>query len=262
MAQKRSKATRRTEANAAAQRAAEIRKEFEAKERRRRTLWISLAVLVVIAIVVAIGYGVQSSRDTTGKAGGAPQGAVNTYAVGIGKASAPVTVTVYEDFMCPFCGQFEASSRPWVQQYIDQGKLQMHYHALAFLDRNSNGTKYSTRAANALAVVLDTSGQAVTKKFHDLLFENQPAEGSNGLSDQQLIDLAVQAGADKSKVSGPIKDLEFEKWVVNGTDAASRHGVTGTPTIEIDGKTFKGYTSIQDISSSLKAAVDQKLASS
>ena len=111
-----------------------------------------------------------------------------------GKASAPVTVTVYEDFMCPFCGQFEAATRAKLQAGIDAGKVQVQYHVLNFLDA-APPPSYSTRAANALAVVLDTSGPEVAKKFHDLLYENQPAEGSAGLSDAQLVDYAVQAGA-------------------------------------------------------------------
>ena len=89
-------------------------------------------------------------------------------------------VAVYEDFMCPFCGQFEAASRDALEKQVEAGKVQIQYHVLNFLD-DSSTTKYSTRAANALAVVLDTSGPEVAKKFHDLLFENQPAEGSAGL---------------------------------------------------------------------------------
>jgi len=250
MTKKRSTATRRAESQAAAVRAAAIRAEQEKKERRRRTLVVSGVVVAVLAIVLVIGYIVQSGRDTSGVTGAAPAGTVGGYGVPAGVASAPVKVTVYEDFMCPFCGQFEAASRTSFQNSIDAGKLQMQYHVLNFLDRSSS-TKYSTRAASALGVVLDTSGPKVAKKFHDLLFENQPEEGSAGLSDSQLIDYAVQAGASRSAVSGPINSTHYEQWVKNVTDNASKAGVTGTPTVIINGKQASGSTA------QLVAAVEQ-----
>jgi protein-disulfide isomerase len=37
-------------------------------------------------------------------------------------------------------------------------------------------------------------------------------------------------------VSAGIKDRQFEQWVKNGTDQASKAGVNQTPTVKIDGK--------------------------
>jgi protein-disulfide isomerase len=241
MAKKKSTATRRAESTAASERAAAIRKEQERRERRRQTLVVTAVGVVVLVLVVVIGYFVQSSNDTSGASSSAPQGAVARYAVPSGPSSAPVKVVVYEDFICPFCGQFEAASRTAFQKDIDQGKVQFQYHVLNFLDRNTT-TDYSTRAANALAVVLDTAGPTTAKRFHDLLFENQPAEGSAGLSDSKLVDLAVQAGAKSSQVTSGIKDRKFEQWVKNVTDNASKDGVTETPTVTIDGKTLEAKT--------------------
>jgi protein-disulfide isomerase len=241
MAKKRSTATRRAESTAASARAAAIRREQELKERRRRGLVVATVGVVVLVLIGVIVYLAQSANDTSGDSSAAPTGAVTGYAVPSGPDSAPVKVVVYEDFICPFCGQFEAASRTAFQKDVDQGKVQFQYHVLNFLDRNTT-TDYSTRAANALAVVLDTSGPTVAKKFHDLLFENQPAEGSAGLSDSKLVDLAAQAGATSSKVESGIKDRTFEQWVTNVTDKASKDGVTGTPTVTIDGKTLTWKT--------------------
>ena len=258
MAQKKSKATRRAESTAASERAAAIRAEQERLERRRRSIGVTVAVLVVLAVIGGIGFALQSSRDTTGKATTPPAGVVGTYGIPDGKASAPVTVTIYEDFMCPYCGELEAANRAWVQQYVDQGKMRVDYRVLAFLDRASNGTEYSSRSANAIGVVLDTSGPDVAQKFHALLFEHQPSEGSDGLSDSQLVDYAVQAGAKRADVEQAIKDRKFSQWVVNGTnDASKNHGVTGTPTVLVDGQQVTGQT-MQQLSANVKQAVDAK----
>jgi protein-disulfide isomerase len=229
------KSRNKAERTRASQRAAEIRKAQERKERRRRNAFITAAILAVLAVIVGVGYAVQTSRDTTGEAAASPAGAVSTYGIPRGVEDAPVTVTIFEDFLCPVCGTLEAELRPWINQYVEDGNVRLVYRPIAILDRYSNGTEFPTRAANALAVVFDTSGSEVAGKFHDLLFENQPEEGTDGLSDDQLVDLAVQAGAAEADVRGPIDDRDFEQWVVNATGQASKDGVTGTPTVEVDG---------------------------
>jgi len=252
MSKKRSTATRRDDAQAASARAAAIRADQERKERRRRSLVVSGVVVVVLAVVLAIGYAVQANRGSSASAA-APAGAVSGLAVPAGAASAPVKVTVYEDFMCPFCGQFEAAGRSAFSKDISAGKVQFQYHVLNFLDRSSS-TDYSTRAANALAVVLDTSGQKVAKAFHDLLFENQPEEGSAGLSDARLVDLAAQAGATRSAVQPGIEDLEYEGWVDKVTDQASKDDVNATPTVLVDGRAVRS-DDIDEMVREVRAAI-------
>jgi protein-disulfide isomerase len=256
MTKRQSKATRRANSERAAERAAAIRREQENKERRRRTLWISLAVLGVLAVVVAIAVGVQAGRDTTGQATTPPTGVVDQYAVPFGEATAPVKVAVYEDFMCPFCGDFEAASRAALQKDVDAGKVQLRYHVLNFLDDRST-SDYSTRAANAYAAVLDAAGPQAAKEFHDLMFENQPEEGSAGLSDRQLLDYAVQAGAPRAAVSRAIGARTSEQWVDNGTEQASKDGVNATPTVQVDGKTVT-YTTIDELAAEVERAVAAK----
>ena len=86
MSKKKSAATRRSESQAASARAAEIRAEQEKKERRRRTAVVSAVGVGVLAIVLVIGYIVQSGRDDTTVVGTAPAGAVG-YAVPAGPSS-------------------------------------------------------------------------------------------------------------------------------------------------------------------------------
>jgi protein-disulfide isomerase len=256
MTKKQSKSTKQANAQRAAERAAAIRREQETKERRRRTLVVSLAVLAVLAVVVVIAVAVQSGRDTTGQASTPPDQVVDKYALPYGEADAPVQVTVYEDFMCPFCGDFEAASRAALQKDVDAGKVQLRYHVLNFLDDRST-SDYSTRAANAYAAVLDAAGPQAAKEFHDLLFENQPEEGSAGLSDRQLLDYAVQAGAPRATVSRAIEARTFEQWVDNGTEQASKDGVNATPTVQVDGKTVT-YTTIDELAAEVERAVAAK----
>ena len=252
MAKKKSTATRRQESQAASARAAAIRQAQERKERRRRSLVVTGVGVVVAALIVVIFTVYRGSQDTGGTSTSAvPAGAGTGYSVPVGSASAPTTVTIYEDFLCPYCGQLEAATRSKLQAGIDAGHVQVRYHVLDFLGRSST-TEYSLRAANALAVVLDASGPKVAKKFHDLLYEHQPAEGSAGLSDGELLDFAVQAGATRSAVSSGISNQAYKTWVERGTDQASKDGVNATPTVKIDGKAVEG--SIGEIAAEIDQA--------
>ena len=204
-------------------------------ERRRQFLVVG-AVVVALMAVVGIGYAASSSRDTTGDTPSAtPAGVTDGYSVVVGEESAPTTITVYEDLQCPVCQAYEATTGDAVAKAVEAGKVKVEYRPLAFLD-DASSTDYSSRALNALMVVLDESGQDAFEAYHRLLFEKQPAEGGAGLTDDQLVEYAVQAGADEDAVRGPIVDRKFHQWVVNATDQMSKDGVTGTPTVLIDGK--------------------------
>lgn len=254
MTRKISNATRRERSEAAAARAAQVREEQERLERRRRSIVVAVVGLVVVAVLIGIGALVQAARDSSGETATPPRGAVETYAIPAGSSSAPVTVDVYEDFLCPFCGQFEARVRKDLRPAIEDGSVQFRYHVINLLD-DASTTDYSLRAANAQAVVLDTAGPDVAERFHDLLFENQPEEGGPGLSDARLVDLAVQAGAERDAVRTGVEQRSFEQWVENATDQASKDGVQGTPTVRIDGETVT-FATIDELVGTVQAAVD------
>jgi protein-disulfide isomerase len=144
-------------------------------------------------------------------------------------------ITVYEDFQCPICRAFEQATAAKVRAAVEAGEVKVEYRVVSFLDRASKN-EYSSRAANAAMTVLDTAGIDAFWTFHDELFANQPEEGTAGPSNDDLVDLAVEAGADRAAVEAGIDDGSFDQWVKNATDAMSRHGVTGTPTALIDGE--------------------------
>ena len=246
----------RAERTRHAQQAADIRRRAAIEELHRRNRVITIGVLVAMLAVVAVGSGLQSSRDTTGEQAVVPTGMVDSYAVPFGPDDAPVVVDVYEDFLCPFCADLEAASAPLVEKYADSD-VQFRYHVIAFLDRAST-TRYSTRAANALAAVLDTSGREVAKEFHDAVFAEQPPEGGPGLSDDRLIELAVDAGAEEWEVADAIRDKVFEQWVRNATDAASRSGVNTTPTVFVNGNVLAPAKIPQTVAA-LEAAIEKAL---
>ena len=138
-----------------------------------------------------------------------------------------VVVDMYEDFQCPHLPAFESTDGATLKAWQQQGIVQLVYHPVAFLDQASS-TDYSTRALMAAASVQDSSPTAF-QAFHDLLYANQPAEGSAGLPDSQLADLAAQAGATRCTSPRTWARSGSRPGTVQATDAFSRK-YTGTPT--------------------------------
>lgn len=219
------------------ERAQALMREQQQRE-RRRNLMVVAAVVAAVVIVFGVLFVVQSNNDKTGQAvapGGTPENLTGTYSVTIGKSSAPTTIKLYEDLQCPICKEFEQFAGQKVLAAIQDGKVKVDYHMVAFLDREST-TDYSSRALNAAMAVLSTAGPDAFLKFHTIAYENQPAEGSAGVPDSTLVDWAVQAGADKATVTPLIDGNVYHQWVLNATDQMSKDGVNGTPTIFINGK--------------------------
>jgi protein-disulfide isomerase len=232
------------------QKAAAMRAQAARAEARRRSMIAGGVVLAVIALIVAIFVVVQNARHTTASTGGAtPTGFDANYSVTVGKTTAPVTVIAYEDFQCPICRQFEQANSAQLDAWVTAGTVKIEYRPISFLDRSSS-TNYSTRALNAAAALVTLQPTAFAT-FHQELFNNQPAEGSAGLSDQTLIALAVQAGAPQAGMTTAITDQSYKAWTIRATDAASKAGVTGTPTIKVNGKQLS-----DNGAASLKTAVD------
>jgi protein-disulfide isomerase len=242
--------SKQSAARSKSERAAAVRRAQQAAE-RRRNLYVVGAIVAVILVIVGVGLLVQSQRDTTGEAATDPTGVTSDYGVVVGDADAPKTITVYEDFQCPICRAFEQATAEQVRTAVEDGKVKLEYRLVSFLD-NASRNEYSSRAANAAMVVLDRSGPDVFWKFHDLLFANQPEEGTAGPDNDALIALAVEAGADPDEVTDGIKDGEFDQWVINATSEMSKNGVTGTPTALIDGE-VAGKTPAEAIEAVLDA---------
>lgn len=226
---------KRTRSERAA-RVEEMRRQQRAAERRRRSTWVSAAVAVAVVIVVIIVIAVQSSRNQTGPST-TPANVTDRVSFVRGQADAPVTVTLYEDFQCPICREFEASTGSTIDRYVRSGTIKVQYRPIAFLDREST-TQYSTRALNAAACVANAAGIPAFTKFHDLLYAHQPPEGSAGLPNSQLASFAAQSGATGPAVKRCINSGRFNGWTRTVTDKASKAGVNGTPTVRVDGKTL------------------------
>jgi protein-disulfide isomerase len=237
--------SKKNRANDRASRAAAALREQQRQEARRRNLMVGGVVLVLLVAIIG-GFLISRSQDTTTAVAAPATG--SRYGVTVGPANAPHDVVVYEDFLCPYCGQLEATTRDDLARLASEGKVRVEYRPFELL--SSLGT-YSARSAGAFAIVLDKSGPAVAKKFHDLLYENQPDEKGPFPDNAALVKLAVRAGARESAVKAAIEGADDSRWVTQATQAALDAGVRSTPTVLLDGKVYQDGRTIQEVGQNL-----------
>lgn len=228
------------------ERAAAALREQEQVERRRRNLMVG-GVVVALLVIVLGGFLLSRALDTSDDVH-APAAGEGDHGLTLGPAGAPHEVVIYEDFLCPYCGELEAASRADLARLAADGKVRVEYRPFNLLSTIGD---YSERSAAAFAVVLDTAGPDVAKKFHDLLYENQPSESGPFPSDDDLVGLAVEAGADEAAVRRGLEAGDGKLWVSEATQAALKAGVQGTPTVLLDGKVFRDGRTMQDLASNL-----------
>lgn len=198
---------------------------------KSNTNWFAIGVsaAVVVVLVVLGGLVVFLNNQATAP-GPTPDGALisqETGAITVGKGDK--TIDTYIDFMCPICGQFEDAYGEQLQTAAANDEITLNIHPIAILDFRST-TEYSSRAAAAMYCVAENDPDSAIP-FMNLLFKNQPAEGSAGLDDSQLASYAEEAGATSS--ADCIANKDYIKFPVA---QAKEHDIKGTPTIEIDGK--------------------------
>ncbi|HEY8719633.1 DsbA family protein [Pengzhenrongella sp.] len=242
--------------DAARQKAAEMRAVQEKRARRTRILSISglVVALGLLAFVIVMIFAQRTPAPaaldpkTPLKGVTAPATAVTNGGIPVGKEGAAgttsgktaagktaATVAVYYDYMCPVCGNFEKANEAPLDALVKSGDITLEYHPISILDRLSQNTQYSTRSAQAAAYVADADPKHFVA-FSEALYANQPTENSTGLSNKEIEALAVKAEVPKA-VANKLFDKggKFTTWVQAATKQGTLDGVSGTPTVFING---------------------------
>ncbi|MFH8384042.1 DsbA family protein [Kitasatospora sp. NPDC018058] len=222
---------------------AQRREQLAAKRRQRIVVTVSAVVVLALAGGVALAVNGSKKDDKASAASSAgqlvvpanatgPDGTVITY----GKADAPHTMEVYEDFRCPVCKHFEAANGQTVKQLTEDGQIKVEFHLAAFLDKNLGGK--GSRTALAAAGAALNEGVDKFKAFHDVLYANQPDEREDGFGDvDHILDLAGQVpGLKTDAFVKAVTDKTYAPWAAKVADAFNNSQVTGTPTVKVDGK--------------------------
>jgi protein-disulfide isomerase len=212
------------------------------REKRRRLLIVSAAVVAVMGLAAVVGLiAANVGKEDGGSEAGpllAPSGVEgkDELAIPVGANDAPSTLTVWEDFRCPACAQFENALRGTIHELVRAGEIKVEYHLATIIDGNLGGSG-SLRAANAAACAQD-AGKFVP--YHDVLYQNQPPESDDSFADNsRLIELAGKVeGLVTPVFRSCVEEGRHDAWVEKSNTAFQNAGFRGTPTVLLNGESL------------------------
>jgi protein-disulfide isomerase len=219
------------------------RYDLNAADRRRNMLIRAGLTAIVIIFAAALVFWIMNHKKPAVPAAGEKRAisvAVQDKLIKDSAGKPKVVLSMYEDFLCPHCGEFEQKLGATVQQLIDTGAVQADYYmvALSSLD-TAQSQHYSSRAGNAAYCVADADtspGKDAFRRFHTALYAQQPGETSTSFpTNAQLIETARQAGVASQNLSDCIN---LGKYTTMVQGLATATGITGTPTVRVNGDQF------------------------
>jgi protein-disulfide isomerase len=228
-----SKAARQRSAR---ERLAEERKKQAQKQQRTRRLLVTLSGLVIVALAVVITVYFVNKKDPgayTGAYAPATRQADGAILASQPGAKAP-KLEVFEDFQCPICHEFENASGNTVKRLAAQGKVNVLYYPFWLFKQQTEPIRgNSQRAANA--ALCAPANKWI--QYHDTIYKHQPAEGSKGFSNKDLIGWAKDLGFDSPQFEQCVNGGQKQSQVDSMTNyAENNRKVTGTPTVFLNGQ--------------------------
>jgi protein-disulfide isomerase len=199
-------------------------------------IWVSVGVvvaLVAVAVFVVV-LNNQSGNPEPGQTPSASNIDPDTGAILVGDGEN--SLDTYIDFMCPICNQFEQVYGEEISGMVDDGTITLGIHPISILDAKSQGTEYSTRAANAMYCVAVADADA-SLPFMNAMFANQPQEGTPGLTDEQILQIAGAAGV--TGIDACVNDgiyADYVTAITKETPVNPASGRVGTPTVLLNGE--------------------------
>ncbi len=214
------------------------------------------AIAVVGAVLIAVFGGgpvmpqVASSDDCQSPAPGAP----SPKGVALGPDSAPVQITEFSDFECPWCARFAILTEPDIRQrLVPTGKVRWRYMNFPLpAEEHPN-----TAAAHLVAACALEQGKFW--EMHDLLYMNQNDWAAEKNPMRLFLRYATRLGLNTDSLrecvaaKRPWPEIQAEKC------EGIRLGVGGTPTFFVNGaklpdNTILAYDDFVHIVDSITAA--------
>ncbi len=205
----------------------------------KRQIFIVLGLVVLVAAGAAAWFFLGSSNDavTAAAAGGTPGFTLTSRDRTIGDPKAKVVMIEYAAPICPHCAAFNAEVIPLLKQkYVDTGKVLYVFRVFPLSADDG--------AAEKLARCMPEDKYF---PFIDLLFRNQPkwdpeyAQETPALGTPQgvhdgLVQLARIAGMSADQADKCMNDTSLDTTINQvAQDGQQKYGITGTPTIVVDG---------------------------
>lgn len=166
----------------------------------------------------------------------------------LGDTNTKVEIVVFADFQCPYCGKFQQAVYPEIKKdYIDTGKASLVYQDFTFLGEESDISAQAAKCAGE---------QGKFWEYHDYLFSHQKGENQGAFSLKNQKTFAKTLKLKTADFNACLDSGKFASAVESETAAGRDIGVTGTPTILVNGKIYVGALPY----ATFKQAIEEALA--
>jgi protein-disulfide isomerase len=230
-------------------------RQGQGRSKQQRSLMLPLtvgAIVIGIIVIAAIAFLRQDGPMTEGINEPGP-GTRSAYQFADGRALGPadaaVTVGVWSDYQCPFCQRFATGWETTLStQFVESGQVRIAYMDFAFLGEESI-------AAAAAARCAEDDGKYW--QYHDYLFANQNPAGENKgwITSGRLQGYAQAVGLDLGAFNACRASPDIRAAVLSETAQGRAAGVTGTPTLSINGTLRTDIKSYDDLAAAVQAAL-------
>jgi len=139
----------------------------------------------------------------------------------MGPVNAPVTIAVFDDYECGYCARMEVIFSQLLTQYPQKLKLVIKQYPL----------RSHPRAREAAIAAIAAHKQGKFWEVHSQIFANQKE-----LSPHKLDEIAESFGLDMIQFKQDLLSQEVLAMIVRDVREGQKIGVSGTPTIFINGK--------------------------
>lgn len=214
-------------------------------------LWIvGGAAVITVALIVAIVVIERNSRSVDPSAYEAvPADWIN--GTELGSPEAPVVLQAFEDFLCPHCGEFNKVAKDrLVEEFIAQGRVRFVYEffPLQIFEPESLA---AARAGHCISELANRFWL-----YHDALFFGE--RGANRYSMSSLTEMARRLDVPENDFVECMGSTETQTRISASIQNGAEMGVTGTPSLFINGKQYQGSAVDYD---AIKAALNAALQS-
>lgn len=216
------------------------RAKKQAQQKQLMTYGIVAVVIIGIFGLIAVSGGLSSSSGPD-----VAQERLDLDPI-MGDPNAPVTLIEYGAYACPACRQFHQSRT--IEQLLEEFDGQINF---TFRDFPVISPAYDNMAANIAQCVLD-QGEDQFWSFHDMLYTGATPGRS---SEDDLIRMAVQVGANDAELQTCVDEDTHRQTVRYDEQRAFELGLSGTPSIVINGQRIFNL-SIDTLRSAINSALD------
>lgn len=153
----------------------------------------------------------------------------------LGDPDAPVTISMWEDFLCPACQQWNAQVKDQLfADHIQTGNVKMEYNYLP-LQQHGPPARWG-------AVASECAGeQGAFWPYHDRLFQLASTQGQTAFQLERLVGHAADLGLDRDAFNACLQSGEHQATVDASLQEASTLGISSTPTMLLNGQEVSAF---------------------